>query len=219
MALELYAHPFSSFCQKAIIALYEAGTPFELKMLDAEHPENFEALKAAWPFGRFPALQDGDRWVMEATCIIEYLDVHHPGAERMIPEDCDLALQVRFLDRVFDSDVSGQQQALIYNALRPEGSRDPYGEAKARERLEVAYAWLDAMLVGREWAIGDRFTLADCAAGPALFYAHWTHPIDARFETLLAYRRRLMARPSFARAIEEARPYRDYFPLGVLAED
>ncbi len=219
MALDLYAHPFSSFCQKALIALYEAETPFTLKMLDEQHPENVAALKAAWPFGRFPALRDGDQWVMEATCIVEHLDVFHPGPERMIPDDRDAALEVRFLDRVFDNDVSGQQQALIYNALRPESSRDAYGEARAKEKLEVAYAWLDELLKGRRWAVGEPFTLADCAAGPALFYAHWTHPIDARFETLLAYRKRLMARPSFARAIEEARPYRDYFPLGIPAED
>jgi glutathione S-transferase len=213
----LYAHPFSSYSQKALVALYENGTPFEYRSL--EDPRAQQELAQLWPLRRFPILVDGDRTVLEATCVIEYLDLYRPGPRRLIPSDPKAALEVRMLDRIFDNYVSTPQQKVVFDALRPEPSRDAYGVAEARTMLETAYAWLDRHLARREWAAGDGFTLADCAAAPFLFYADWTHPIDAAFSHLRDYRARLLSRPSFARAVEEARPYRPYFPLGAPDRD
>ena len=213
----LYAHPFSSYCQKVLVALYENDTPFEYRHL--EDAGASDELAALWPMRRFPVLVDGDRTVLEASCIIEYLDLHHPGPARLVPADPDLALEARMLDRFFDNYVSTPQQKFTFDALRAEGDRDPYGVEQARAMLETSYAWLDARMATREWAIGDAFTLADCGAAPFLFYADWTHPIDARFAHVHAYRQRLLARPSFRRAVDEARPYRHYFPLGAPDRD
>lgn len=215
--MKLYAHPFSSYCQKALIALYENDTPFEFRLLEGEAA--FAELTALWPIGKFPVLQDGDHTVVEATAIIEHLTVHHLGPVRLIPVDPAAAVEVRMMDRVFDNYVSSPQQKLVADALRPEADRDPYGVAEAKQMLDTAYAWLDERLAGREWATDHGFSLADCAAAPALFYADWSHPIDAQFETLKAYRARLLARPSVARAVDEARPYRAYFPLGAPDRD
>ena len=215
--MQLYAHPFSSFCQKALIALYENDTPFAFELLEGEAA--FAELTALWPVRKFPVLQDGERTVVEATGIIEHLAVHHPGPVRLIPADPADAVEVRMMDRVFDHYVSSPQQKLVADALRPEGDRDPYGVAEAKRMLATAYAWLDERLAGREWATDHGFSLADCAAAPALFYADWSHPIDDRFATLKAYRARLLARPSMARAVDEARPYRSYFPLGAPDRD
>ena len=217
MALQLYAHPFSSYCQKVLTALYENGTPFELRLL--EGGAAMRELEALWPLRKFPVLVDGARTVIEASVIVEYLDVHHPGAVRFVPADADAALEVRFMDRFFDNYVSTPQQKFVFDALRPEGARDPHGVGEARAMLEKAYAWLDHRLQGRTWAAGDDFSLADCGAGPFLFYADWTHPIDAAFANVRAYRQRLLARPAFARAVDEARPYRHYFPLGAPDRD
>lgn len=214
---QLYAHPFSSYCQKVLVALYENGTRFEYRSLeDRNHQRELESL---WPMKRFPVLVDAGRTVMEATSIIEYLGLHHPGPVRLIPVDPDAALEVRTLDRFFDNYVSTPQQKLVFDSLRPEASRDAYGADEARKMLETAYAWLEGMLPGRHWAAGDFFSLADCAAAPFLFYADWTHPIDPRFSNVKAYRERLLARPSFARAVDEARPFRAYFPLGAPDRD
>lgn len=213
----LYAHPFSSYCQKALVALYENATAFDYRNL--EDPEAGAELAALWPLRRFPVLVDGERTVIEATCIIEYLDLHHPGPVKLIPADRDAALEVRMLDRFFDNYVSTPQQKVVADRLRPEADRDPYGVGEARAMLETAYAWLDARMATREWAAGPDFTLADCAAAPFLFYADWTHPIDARFAHVRAYRQRLLARPSFQRAVDEARPFRAYFPLGAPDRD
>ncbi len=215
--MKLYAHPFSSFCQKALIALYENDTPFAFRLLEGKAA--FAELTALWPLRKFPVLQDGDRTVVEATAIVEHLAVHHPGPVRLIPDDPAAAVEVRMMDRVFDHYVSSPQQKLVAGALRPEGDRDPYGVAEAKRMLETAYAWLDERLAGREWATDHGFSLADCAAAPALFYADWSHPIADRFATLKAYRARLLARPSMARAVDEARPYRSYFPLGAPDRD
>ncbi|GAB3337945.1 glutathione S-transferase family protein [Marilutibacter aestuarii] len=219
MTLQLYAHPFSSYCQKALVALYENATPFEFRMLSPEHPSNVREFEALWPIRRFPLLRDGARVVQEATIIIEYLQLHHPGPVALLPDDAGLALEARRLDRFFDNYVSTPQQKLVFDCMRAESDRDPMGVADARRMLETAYRWLDGELEGREWATGDRFTLADCAAAPALFYADWSHPIDPAFERVHAYRRRLLARPSFARAVDEARPYRPLFPLGAPDRD
>jgi glutathione S-transferase len=215
--MKLYAHPFSSFCQKALIALYENDTPFAFRLLEGKAA--FAELTALWPLRKFPVLQDGDRTVVEATAIVEHLAVHHPGPLRLIPDDPAAAVEVRMMDRVFDHYVSSPQQKLVADALRPEGDRDAYGVAEAKRMLDTAYAWLDERLAGREWATDHGFSLADCAAAPALFYADWSPPIADRFASLKAYRARLLARPSMARAVDEARPYRSYFPLGAPARD
>ena len=219
MTLKFYGHPFSSYCQKALIALYENGIPFEWKMLSSDHPENGAELGALWPIGKFPLLVDCNRTVMEATAIIEYLEVAHPGPVKLIPVEPDLAVTVRMMDRIFDNYVMTPQGRCVINALRAPTEKDPRGVADAKAMLETIYAWLDQNLAGHEWAVGNDFTLADCAAGPSLFYADWTHPIPEQFETLKAYRARLLARPSFARAIDEARPYRPLFPLGAPDRD
>lgn len=214
---KLYAHPFSSYCQKVLVALYENGTPFEYRTL--EDPGANDELAALWPMKRFPLLADGERTVIEATCIIEYLGQRYPGPARLIPEDPEVALSVRMMDRFFDNYVSTPQQKVVTDRLRPDAVRDPHGVAQARAMLDTAYAWLDRTMADREWAAGGHFSLADCAAAPFLFYADWTHPIDAAFRHVRAYRARLLARPSFARAVDEARPYRPYFPLGAPDRD
>ena len=214
----LYAHPFSSYCQKVLVALYENDTPFDYRNL--EDAAANDELTELWPMRRFPVLVDGGRTVLEATCIIEYLAVHHPGPVTLIPEDRDAALEVRMLDRFFDNYVSTPQQKVVFDALRSsDADRDPFGVRHARTMLETSYAWLDARMADREWAAGDAFSLADCGAAPFLFYADWTHPIDERFAHVRAYRERLLARPSFHRAVEEARPFRSYFPLGAPDRD
>jgi len=219
MMLELFSHPFSSYSQKALIALYENGTPFIQRIITPEDPQTSAKFAQLWPIKRFPILKDGERVVLESTAIIEYLDVHYPGKTRLVPRDPDAALEVRMMDRIFDNYVMTPQGKCVFDALRPEGVRDPYGVAEARGMLETIYAWLDARMAAREWASGDTFSLADCAAAPALFYADWTHPIDAKLKHLTGYRKRLLARPSFARAVDEARPYRSYFPLGAPDRD
>ena len=169
--------------------------------------------------GQFPLLVDDGAPVAEASIIIEHLDLHHPGPARMVPENARAALEVRFMDRVFDNHIQARFQRIVGDALRPEEKRDPLGVEEAKGRLDRAYAWLDDRMEGLEWAVGSRFTLADCSAAPALFYADWVHPIPERFEALRAYRARLNARPSFARCIEEAWPYRPLFPLGAPDQD
>jgi len=217
MAPILYAHPFSSYCQKALVALYENGTPFEYRKLD--EGGHMVELAALWPMKRFPVLVDEGRTVFEATSIIEHLHVRHPGAVRLLPEDPVAACEVRMLDRFFDNYVSTPQQKIVFDALRQAGARDPHGVAEARAMLETAYAWLERHMALRTWAAGDGFSLADCGAAPFLFYAHWTHPIADAHANLLAYRARLLARPSFARAVEEARKYRPFFPLPIPDRD
>ena len=213
----LYAHPFSSYSQKVLVALYENGTPFEYRSLEA--PGAPDELAALWPMRRFPVLVDQGRTVIEASCVIEYLDLHYPGPVRLLPAQPDAAIEVRMLDRFFDNYISTPQQKVVYDSLRAEANRDAYGVTEARSMLETAYAWLDRHMEGRTWAAGEQFSLADCAAAPFLFYADWTHPIDERYPHVRAYRARLLARPSFARAVDEARPYRSYFPLGAPDRD
>ncbi len=217
--MQLFAHPFSSYSQKVLIALYENETAFDFRMLAPENPENGAEFAAHWPLKRFPILVDGNRTIFEASSIIEYLDVHHPGRARLIPVDPDLAIDVRMMDRVFDNYLMGMMQKPVLDALRPPEVRDAHGVAEARAMLDTAYAWIDGRMADREWAVGEAFTLADCAAAPALFYADWVQPIPQRLSNLTAYRRRLLARPSFARAIDEARPYRAFFPLGAPDRD
>ena len=214
----LYVHPFSSYSQKALIAFYEHDAPFEYRNLDEADVQ--ADLAVLWPMRRFPVLVHEGRTILEASCVVEYADLHFRGDRpRLVPEARDAALQVRMLDRFFDNYVSTPQQKIVFDALRPEGVRDTHGVAEARAMLETAYAWLDRHMTNREWAVGDAFSLADCAAAPFLFYADWTHPIADAFANVHAYRARLLARPSFARAVNEARPYRGYFPLGAPDRD
>jgi glutathione S-transferase len=215
--LELFGHPFSSYTWKVLIALYADGTEFRFRQVP-EDQETYAELKRIWPFGKFPLLLDDGKPVMEASCIIEHLQAHHPGPNVWIP-DGDLGRRVRFLDRFFDLHVQGNMQPAVNNALRPEDARDAYGEAKARENLRIAYDWLEANLPETEWAAGDNFTLADCAAAPALFYADWVEEIGETRPSLKGYRARLLAHPAVSRCVEEARPYRPYFPLGAPDRD
>ena len=219
MSLKLYAHPFSSYCQKVLIALYENETRFELRLLgpgDEGVTAEFESL---WPLKRMPVLVDAGLAFMEATIIIEYLHLNHPGLVRLIPADPHAALEVRFLDRFFDNYVMTPMQRIVFDFIRPPENRDAYGVAQARSLLDTAYAWLDGQLHGREWSAGNEFSLADCAAAPALFYADWVQPIAERWTNVREYRRRMLARPSFARAVDEARPYRSLFPPGAPDRD
>src|SRR5688572_11622367 len=218
MALKLYAHPFSSYCQKVLIPLYENGTPFELRTLTFGDEQAVAELASLWPLKRMPLLVDAGRPVMEATIIVEHLDLHHPGPVRMLPADPHAALDVRFMDRFFDNYVMTPMQRIVFDGIRPEGERDPRGVADARAMLDTAYRWLDGRMAEREWAAGG-FGLADAAAAPSLFYADWVHPIPEMCRHVHAYRRRLLARPSFARAVDEARPYRALFPLGAPDRD
>ncbi|SDH74182.1 glutathione S-transferase family protein [Bosea robiniae] len=217
MTVELFAHPFSSYCQKALIAFYENDVPFTYRML--EDPGVSEELASLWPMKRFPILRENGSVVLEASIVIEYLHVHHPGPVKLIPADSDLALEARMLDRFFDNYVMTPQGKFVFDALRPAESRDPYGVEDARKMLGTSYAWLDQRMQGRTWAVGETFTLADCAAAPALFYADWTHRIPEQYRNLTAYRARLLRRPSFARAVDEARRFRHYFPLGAPDRD
>jgi glutathione S-transferase len=219
MTLTLYAHPFSSYCQKVLIALYENGTPFEFRMLAPGDRQTAAELEALWPIRRFPVLVDGGRTVVEASIIIEHLGLHHPGPVRLIPDDSRAALDTRMMDRFFDNYIMTPMQKIVSDGIRRAEDRDRYGVAEARALLDTAYRWLDRAMAERGWAAGDAFSLADCAAAPALFYADWAHPISEAFGQVHAYRRRLLARPSFARAVEEARPYRPLFPLGAPDRD
>lgn len=220
MTLELFAHPFSSYCQKVLTALWENDTPFVYRHM--EEPGAGEALAARWPFGKFPVLVDDGRTVVETSIIIEHLDRRHPGPVRFVPEDPDAALEVRLLDRFFDQYVMNAAQVAVNEAIRKmRGQPDRLEEARetTAQALEVAYGWLEARLDGRLWAAGEDFSMADCAAAPSLFYADWVHVIGASYPRVRAYRARLLARPSFARAVEEGRKYRHYFPLGAPDRD
>ena len=219
MTLKLYGHPFSSYTWKGLIPFYESGTPFELVNVDPSNPEGMPRLLELWPLGKFPVLEDGDRVVMESSAIIEYLQIHHPGPVRLIPADPEAALEVRMLDRIFDNHVMGQMQRPVSNALLPPERRDAALADEVNLALDRIYGWLDRWLEGRAWAAAGQFSLADCAAAPALFYADWVHPIAPAFVNLKGYRARLLARPSVARAVDEARPYRGYFPLGAPDRD
>lgn len=219
MKPQLFAHPFSSYCQKVLVALYENDTPFEWRLLSQDTPEVEAEWAALWPMKRMPLMKDGDETVVEATIIIEYLMLNHPGPMRLIPSDPKSALKTRFMDRFFDNYVMTPMQEIVFNQIRPEDDRDPYGVRQARTMLDMAYEFLDDAMAKTEWAAGDRFSLADCAACPSLFYADWVHPIPETFANVRAYRARLLARPSFARAVDEARPYRHFFPLGAPDRD
>ena len=221
MSLTLHFHPLSSYCQKVLIALYENGTPFEKQIVNLGDPDSAAAFRKLWPVGKMPGLHDsnGDRAIAESSIIIEYLQLAHPGPVRLLPADPMAALEVRFLDRFFDLHVMGPVQYAVDGALTGDPVKRQEGLAHAAKKLEAAYAWLEGHLATRTWAAGPAFSLADCAAAPSLFYADWTHRISDKFPVLRAYRTRLLARPSFARAVDEARQYRPLFPLGAPDRD
>jgi glutathione S-transferase len=213
MALKLYLHHLSSYCQKAKTAFYEKKIDFETKMLDGSEPVASE-FASLWPIGKFPALVDGDRLIFEATGVIEYLDARFPDTPRLLPGDPVAAAEVRMWDRFFDNYINYPQQQMVSIAI----GRDPddgQGGARWKAAFDTAYAFLDRHMAGREWAAGPAFSLADCSAAPGLLYADWTYAIPRHFRNIWAYRDRLLARPSYARALDEARPYRHMFPLGA----
>lgn len=219
MSLVLYGHPFSSYTQKVLVSLYENATPFEFRCLGPDTPDHAAEWLRRWPIAKFPLLVDGDRSVVETSIILEYLQLAHPGPVRLLPADPMAALDVRFLDRFFDLHVMNMMQQAVFGALSGDPAKRKEGLEIAEKKLEIAYAWLEKHLVGKTWAAGPDFTMADCAAAPSLFYADWTHRISDAFPLLRAYRARLLARPSFARAVDEARPFRPIFPLGAPDRD
>jgi glutathione S-transferase len=195
-----------------LIALYEVGTPFEFR--DVEQPDVQAELAAHWPIGKFPLLVDDGEPIMESSIIIEHV------APDLVPSDREAAREVRLLDRVFDNAVMTPTQAVVAEHLPfITGTPDANRIARARESLDKIYPWLDARLAGREWAAGGSFSLADCSGAPSLFYADWVQPIPEELGALKSYRARLLARPSVARVVDEARPYRSYFPLGAPDRD
>jgi glutathione S-transferase len=219
MKPSLYAHPFSSYCQKVLIALYENDTAFAFRMLGPDDPAAYAEFENLWPLKRFPILLDEGRTVVEASVIIEHLLLRRPGPTPLIPEDRVAALEVRTMDRFFDNYVMTPMSKIVADRNRPERERDPYGVGEARALLDTAYGWLDGVMRNRTWAAGGAFSLADCAAAPSLFYADWVHAIDEGFPAARAFRRRLLERPSVARAVDEARPFRALFPGGAPDRD
>jgi glutathione S-transferase len=212
VTLKLYLHPLSSYCHKALIAFYENDIPFEAKLVDAATVGDFKTL---WPLGKFPVLMDESRGqlVPESTIIIEYLALHYPGSVKLVPEDPNLALEVRFRDRFFDDYLHTPVQKFPADKLRPVDQRDSFGVAEAAALYRRALDMLESHIAGKRWAVGDEFTMADCAAAPALFFGErfygsfrQTHPNS------MAYLDRLMARPSYARALAEAKPYMHLVP-------
>ena len=217
--LELFGHPFSSYTWKAQIALYEKAIPFTFRIIDPDHPDHERALRDHWPLAKFPVLADDGRPVIESSIIVEYLDRRFPDGPRLLPEDGDAALGVRFMDRVFDNHVMGPMQAAVNEYLLAPAHPEPARVERALGALDSIYAWLDRRLGEQGWACGADFTMADCAAAPSLFYADWVRPIDAGLARLAAYRARLLARPSVARCVEDARPFRAFFPPGAPDRD
>jgi glutathione S-transferase len=209
MSLTLYAHPFSSYCQKAKTALYEKGLAFEGKLIDGSEPVMGE-FRTLWPIGKMPLLVHEGRTVFEATAIIEYLDARFPETVRLIPADPLLAAEVRMWDRFFDNYIAYAQWRLFAPII---GQEPDDGGEKWRGMADTAFGVLDKRMEGREWAAGETFSLADCAAAPHLLYIDWTYGIPDRFRNVWDYRERLLARPSYAQALDEARPYRDGVPM------
>ena len=214
MSLTLYYHPLASFCWKALIALYENDTPFTPVIVDLGNEGSRADFFAVWPIGKFPVLRDDARGetVPESTIIIEYLARRYPGESELVPRDPEVALEARLKDRVYDFYVHEPMQKIVTDRLRPTGKGDPHGVALAKAQLKASYAVLNAEMATREWAAGDRFTLADCAAAPALHYANEVVPFGEDFRNLSNYVGRLKARSSFARVLDEARPYFRMFP-------
>ena len=214
MSLVLHYHPLASFCWKVLIPLYENGTPFEPLIVDLGDEKSRAAFAKLWPHAKFPLLQDTrrERLVPESAIIIDYLDAYYPGPVRFLPEDGDLAWQARLADQFYDRYVHEPMQKVVTDRIRPAGSHDPYGVAQARETLAVSYPMIDDDMRDKEWAIGEAFTLADCAAFPALFYANKVEPFVGKYPNVTGYLDRLSGRPSIMRVLAEAGPYFKFFP-------
>ncbi len=219
MSLMLHFHPLASYCHKVLIALYENDTPFTANMVDLSNESERAALLKLWPIGKFPVLADDarDQTIPESTVIIEYLDRHYPGRTRFIPADVDRAWQARLRDRFYDLYVHEPMQRIVGDRLRSGGKRDPYGVEEARTRLRTSYRMIDQEMATRTWAMGELFSLADCAAAPALFYANEVMPFGENHVNVAAYFNRLKARPSYARVLKEAEPYFAMFPREASA--
>ena len=215
MALQLYYHPLASFCHKVLIALYEGSIAFKPIIVDLGDEESAARFRAVWPIAKMPVLRDEARGhtVAESTIIIEYLDLHYPAAARLLPADPDRAWQARMWDRFYDHYVQEPMQKIVGDRLRPADSYDPFGVERAIAQLHEAYQTIERFLDLRAWTLGGEFTLADCSAAPALFYANTVAPIGRDCGKLSAYLSRLMARPSFARVLAEAEPYFKLFPM------
>jgi glutathione S-transferase len=209
MSLTLYFHPLSSFCWKALIALYENATPFKPQVVNFMDAQESEAFKAMWPIRKFPVLRDAatNRMIPESSIIIEYLDQQHPGTTRFIPAEPDAARNVRFTDRLYDLYVHMPMQKIITDRLRPAGKNDTHGVEEAKATLLTALGILEKDMAEQTWAAGETFTLADCAAAPALFYGNMAVPFTETHKNVAAYLDRLKQRPSFARVLREAGPY------------
>jgi glutathione S-transferase len=219
MSLTFHFHPLASFCWKPLIAFYENETPFKPVIVDLGDEASRSAFLKVSPTGKMPALRDDarDRTVLESTIVIEYLAAHYPGPVAVVPDDTDLALQVRQADRFYDFYVQAPMQKIVGDRLRPQDKADPFGVEESRAQLRNAYDIIEKdmrekELQGKIWAVGEAFTMADCAASPALFYANKVEPFGDRFPAVKRYHDRLLARPSFARVVEEAQPYFKFFP-------
>ena len=214
MSLTLHFHPLSSFCHKALIALYENGTPFTPQIVNLQDEGERNAFRKLWPIGKFPVLRDDtrDRTIPESSIIIEYLDQYYPGQTKFIPADPDFARQTRFGDRFLDLHVHMQMQKIVGDRLRSADKKDPYGVEQARDLMNQALGVLECAVAKQTWAVGEVFTMADCAAAPALFYANCVSPLAGKFPNVAAYLDRLTQRASYARTLKEAEPYFKYFP-------
>jgi glutathione S-transferase len=219
MSLTLYFHPLASYCQKVLIALYENDTPFTPQIVDLGNQLERAALLKLWPIGKFPVLRDEarDQIIPESSIIIEYLGRYNPGRTQLMPADADLARQTRLRDRFYDLYVHEPMQKIVADRLRPAENRDPFGVEEAKARLETAYGMIEQAMANkggttRIWAMGDDFTMADCAAAPPLFYANLVMPFGETHKNVAAYFDRLKARPSYARVLKEAEPYLKMFP-------
>lgn len=216
MPLTLHFHPLSSFCQKVLIALYENGTPFTPHKVDLMDEKENAAFKQLWPVGKFPVLRDekNGKTIPESTSIIEYLARHYRGPVQLVPKDPDAALTVRAQDRFYDLNVHLLTQKVITDRLRPAGQNDTFGVEHARALLQTALRIVDKDMAKKTWAGGDAFTMADCAAAPALFYTNRAvTPLAGTFDNVAAYLDRLVKRPSYARALKEAEPFLKYVPM------
>ncbi len=219
MKPSLFAHPFAAYCQKVLIALYENGTDFTYRKIGPDDPTAMSELESLWPLKKFPVLLDAGKTYIESSIIIEHLCIRHPGAVELVPRDPERALEVRMMDRFFDNYVMTPMQKIVADFIRASGERDATGVREAHTLLETAYGWLNGAIEMRTWAAGESFTMSDCAAAPSLFFSDWVHEISSKHAKVREYRARLLARPSVARAVDEARPFRHFFPPGAPPRD